>query len=150
MNDNLPTFVVLPDHRGYASNGPKNWSSAFLPAAHQGTTLFPGRANPIADLHPPKGSFVNPESETDTQSLLAKFNRRHAATRATDSRLDARIKSYELAARMQLSAPEALDISGEPSHIKRLYGLDHNTKTCLLYTSPSPRDKRQSRMPSSA
>ena len=129
LNDNLPTFVVLPDHRGYASNGPKNWSSAFLPASHQGTTLFPGRANPIADLHPPKGSFVTTKSEVATQSLLAKFNREHAATREADSRLDARIKSYELAARMQLSAPEALDISHEPAHIKLLYGLDHNVQT---------------------
>ena len=105
LNDNLPAFVVLPDHRGYASNGPKNWSSAFLPALHQGTTLFPGRANPIADLHPPEGSFVTAKSEAATQSLLAKFNREHAASREADSRLDARIKSYELAARMQLSAP---------------------------------------------
>ena len=129
LNDNLPTFVVLPDHRGYASNGPKNWSSAFLPALHQGTTLFPGRANPIADLHPPKGSFVTAKSEAAAQSLLAKFNREHAASREADSRLDARIKSYELAARMQLSAPEALDISHEPAHIKRLYGLDHNVQT---------------------
>ena len=129
MNDNLPTFVVLPDHRGYASNGPKNWSAAFLPASHQGTTLFPGRENPIADLHPPKGSFVNPKSEADTQSLLAKFNHAHAEARDADSRLDARIKSYELAARMQLSAPEALNIAGEPAHIKRLYGLDHNAKS---------------------
>ena len=129
MNDNLPTFVVLPDHRGYASNGPKNWSAAFLPASHQGTTLFPGRENPIADLHPPKGSFVNPKSEADTQSLLAKFNHAHAEAREADSRLDARIKSYELAAHMQLSAPEALNIAGEPAHIKRLYGLDHNAKS---------------------
>ena len=62
-------------------------------------------------------------------SLLAKFNQAHAEEREADSRLDARIKSYELAARMQLSAPEALDIAGEPAHIKRLYGLDHNAKS---------------------
>src|SRR5262245_15317488 len=52
MNDNLPTFVVLPDHRGYASNGPKNWDSAFLPPQHSGTIIFPGRETPIADLFP--------------------------------------------------------------------------------------------------
>ena len=50
INDNLPTFVVLPDHRGYASNGPKNWGSAFLPASNQGTTIFPQRENPIENL----------------------------------------------------------------------------------------------------
>ena len=52
MNENLPAFVVLPDHRGYASNGPKNWDSAFLPAEHQGTVIFPGAPTPIADLFP--------------------------------------------------------------------------------------------------
>ncbi len=129
MNDNLPTFVVLPDHRGYASNGPKNWSAAFLPAAHQGTTLFPGRRNPIEDLFPPGDSFVTRASEVDTQNLLAQFNRKHAETRKADSRLEARIKSYELAAGMQLSAPDALNIASEPTHIKRLYGLDHNTQS---------------------
>ena len=60
-NENLPTFVVLPDHRGYASNGPKNWASAFLPTHTQGTTIFPQRENPIPDLHP-KAGFVTPAS----------------------------------------------------------------------------------------
>ena len=50
MNDNLPTFVVLPDRRGFASNGPKNWGAAFLPTHHQGTVIRPGTENPIADL----------------------------------------------------------------------------------------------------
>jgi hypothetical protein len=124
-NDNLPSFVVLPDHRGYASNGPKNWSNAFLPARHQGTAIFPGTANPIADLRPPANDFITPASETDAHALLAELNGRHAADREGDSRLEARIKSYELAARMQLAAPEALDLSGEPEHILKLYGLDH-------------------------
>jgi len=52
MNDNLPTFVVLPDHRGFASNGVKNWDAAFLPSQHSGTIIFPGTETPIADLHP--------------------------------------------------------------------------------------------------
>ena len=56
MNDNLPTFVVLPDHRGFASNGPKNWGSAFLPAENQGTIIHLGRKNPIPDLKPPPGA----------------------------------------------------------------------------------------------
>ena len=54
LNENLPTFVVMPDHRGYASNGTKNWDSAFLPGQHQGTVLYPGRDKPIADLFPGK------------------------------------------------------------------------------------------------
>jgi len=125
MNENLPTFVALPDHRGFASGGTKNWHGAFLPAQHQGTIIRPGTSNPIYDLHPPKGSFVNDKNNTRGHELLAQFNQQHAATRHGDSRLNARIKSYELAAKMQLAAPEALDISKEPKHILKMYGLDH-------------------------
>ncbi len=125
MNENLPTFVVLPDRRGYGSNGPKNWHAAFLPAEHQGTVIWPGRPDPIADLRPPADSFVTPQSDADGLALLNKLNRRHRAERSGDARLDARIRSYELAAQMQLTAPEALDISNEPRHILRMYGLDH-------------------------
>jgi hypothetical protein len=124
MNDNLPTFVVLPDHRGYPSNGPKNWSSAFLPAHAQGTTIFPQRANPIDDLLP-QADFITPETERASLALLDRLNRNFSQDRPGDSRLEARIRSYELAARMQLSAPEALDLSQEPHHILRMYGLDN-------------------------
>ena len=124
MNQNLPTFVVLPDQRGYASNGPKNWSAAFLPASHQGTAIFPGRENPIADLFPPDESSITSKSEKQTLELLTRLNRKHAEGRDGDSRLDARIQSYELAARMQLAAPEALDLHGETKQTLQMYGLD--------------------------
>lgn len=123
MNDNLPTFVVLPDHRGFASNGPKNWASAFLPATSQGTAIFPQRDNPIDDLQP-SAAFATRDADRHGLELLANLNRHHLATRADDSRLEARIRSYELAARMQLSAPEAMDLSQEPDHILRMYGVD--------------------------
>ena len=124
MNDNLPTFVVLPDHRGFASNGPKNWGAAFLPAQHQGTIIRPGMANPITDLRPPESAkYINADVDADSHALLSRVNGAYAAERAGDSRLEARIKSYELAARMQLAAPEALDISKEPEYIRRMYGL---------------------------
>ena len=130
MNENLPTFVVMPDHRGMPSNGVKNWDSAFLPNEHSGTPVYPGRGAPIADLHPHAvGRYVNGASERDAQALLAELNRMHEATRADDARLDARIKSYELAARMQMAAPEALDVKEEPEHILRLYGLDRSAST---------------------
>jgi hypothetical protein len=130
MNDNLPTFVVLPDHRGYASNGPKNWDSAFLPPQHSGTIIFPGRQNPIEDLFPgKKGDFVTAASEAETQSLLSRMNHEYSEERAGDARLDARIRSYELAARLQLTAPEVLDISHEPEYMLKLYGIDQSTKT---------------------
>ena len=126
LNENLPTFVVLPDHRGLPSNGTKNWDPAFLPAQHQGTAVYPGSDTPIADLLPDrKADFVTKESDREAGSVLARLNRLHAESRPGDDRLDARIKSYELAARMQLAAPEALDLSKEPKEILKLYGLDH-------------------------
>ena len=123
LNDNLPTFVVLPDHRGFASNGPKNWGAAFLPTHTQGTAIFPQRENPIEDLLP-RADFVTSGSDRDGLALLTRLNRDYQQQRAGDGRLEARIRSYELAAKMQLSAPEALDLSGEPAHILKMYGLD--------------------------
>jgi hypothetical protein len=126
LNENLPTFVVLPDHRGFASNGVKNWDSAFLPSQHAGTIIYPGSETPIADLFPHRvGAYVRREGERAAQRLMERFNRQHAAERPGDQRLDARIRGYELAARMQLAAPEALDLKDEPAHVLRLYGLDH-------------------------
>src|SRR5262249_13364134 len=113
LNENLPAFVVLPDSRGYAPNGPANWTAGFLPAAYQGTMVKPNAKNPIFDLFPQGGSYITPQSEAEGLSLLNKLNRQHQATRADDSRLDARIASYELAARLQLSAPEVLDLASE-------------------------------------
>ncbi len=123
INENLPTFVVLPDHRGFASNGPKNWGSAFLPASAQGTSIFPQRENPIEDLMP-QADFATHESDAAGLAMLNRLNRGYQEQRPGDSRLDARIRAYELAAAMQLSAPEAMDISGEPEHILKMYGLD--------------------------
>ncbi|MFO0871900.1 MAG: DUF1501 domain-containing protein [Pirellulales bacterium] len=125
LNENLPTFVVLPDHRGFASNGVKNWDAAFLPTQHTGTLIYPGTTSPIADLFPHRaGTYIDSRGEAATQSLLSQLNRRHALARPDDQRLDARIRSYELAARMQLAAPAALDLQSEPEHILRLYGLE--------------------------
>ncbi|MDA1164284.1 MAG: DUF1501 domain-containing protein [Planctomycetota bacterium] len=124
MNENLPTFIVLPDRRGFASNGPKNWGAAFLPTHHQGTIIRPGTENPIDDLIA-RAKYVSAESDSRTLQLLTKLNREHQESRPGDSRLEARIRSYELAAKMQLSAPEALDLSQEPQHIHRMYGLSH-------------------------
>ena len=130
MNANLPTFVVLPDHRGLASNGTKNWDSAFLPAQHQGAAIYPGTKTPIEDLFPDeRAKFVTRDSDKAGIDLLTQLNRDHATTRPGDERLDARIKSYELAAKMQLAAPDALDISKESKQTLKLYGLDHGKGT---------------------
>ena len=130
MNDNLPTFVVLPDHRGLASNGTKNWDAAFLPAQHQGTVIYPGSPTPITDLFPDQRSnFITPASETASHDLLAQLNAAHAASHPGDERLDARIRSYELAARLQLAAPDALDISKESPATLENYGIRNDVRT---------------------
>src|SRR5688500_18118702 len=86
-NDNLPSFVVLPDHRGFASNGPKNWDSSFLSPEHSGTMLFPGRENPITDLFPHRNAdFISDKSVAATHSLLARLNSAHSAVRPFDAR----------------------------------------------------------------
>ncbi len=137
LNVDLPTFVVLPDARGFAPNGPANWGAGFLPAEHQGTMIRPSSRRPIRDLNPPPDAAISDAAESDGRALLARLNRDHAEARLGDSRLEARIASYELAARLQLSAPEALDLSGESSATRRLYGLDDPStadfgRNCLI------------------
>ena len=124
-NDNLPTFVVLPDHRGYASNGVKNWDAGFLPAQHSGTVVQPGASEPIADLRA-AAPFVTPAADAATRAALERLNGLHLASRPGDGRLEARIRSYELAARMQVAAPEALSLADEPDHVLALYGLERD------------------------
>ncbi len=125
MNKDLPTFVVLPDARGFAPNGGGNWTAGFLPAAHQGTMIRASSANPIYDLLPPKSaSYITPASEPDSLAVLNQLNERHLETRAGDTQLEARIASYELAAKLQVSAPEVMDISKESAATRALYGVD--------------------------
>jgi hypothetical protein len=124
LTDDLPAFVVLPDSRGFAPNGPANWSAGFLPAAHQGTMVRPSDRIPIADLFPAPNGYITPGSEAEGLALLQQMNRQHQQQRPGDTRLDARIASYEMAARLQLSAPEVLDIARETAATRRLYGLD--------------------------
>src|SRR5437764_5015996 len=124
MTDELPSFVVIPDSRGFAPNGPANWSSAFLPASAQGTTIRPTDRNPIFDLFHGPNNYITPASERDGLRLLQEMNRRHQEPRPGDTRLEGRIQTYELAARLQLSAPEVLDIAQETRETHQLYGLD--------------------------
>lgn len=138
LNENLPVFVVLPDPRGVPPNGPANWSNGFLPAAHQAMVIQPSSPSPIHDLHPPTDSgFITGDSEKDSLALLRQMNRAHQKSHDGDSRLEARIASYEMAARLQLSAPEVMDISKESDATKKLYGLDREItadlgRRCLI------------------
>jgi len=119
-NDNLPAYVCMPDVRGEPPNGQANWSNGFLPAEHQAIVMADHL--PIRNLETPAG--ISPGEEAETRAFLDLLNEGHAERHAGASELRARIASYELAARMQLSAPEVTDLSREPGHIRALYGAD--------------------------
>ncbi len=118
-NQNLPAYVAIPDPRGVPQSGSNNWGPGFLPAAFQGTTL--SSKEPVRHL---TAQGVSIEADRAARALVQKMNARHLEQHPADSQLAARIASYELAARMQLSVPEITDLSSEPAHILKLYGAD--------------------------
>ena len=126
-SQSLPTFVVLPDGRGGPNGGASNWSNGFLPAQHQGI-VFRGGTQPVRDLFPPTKQPRG--ADAAVQRFLSTLNRQRTTSPA-DGLVDARIRSYELAARMQASVPEVSDLTGEPRHIQDMYGLnDKMTADC--------------------
>lgn len=129
MNDNLPRFIAMPDVRGEPPNGKANWSNGFLPAAFQAVPITAQQA--IRNLNTPQGISV--EAESAARSYLDRVNRRYAEQHPDNSELQARIASYELAARMQLAAPEAAGIETEPAHIKAMYGVDDQNSLKAAY-----------------
>jgi hypothetical protein len=138
LTDNLPTFVVLPDAKGLPYNQRGCFSAGFLPAVHQGTVINAASPRPVPDLFPSeKEGAAMRGADSDTLRLLNKLNRAHAGANPGDSRLEARISSYELAARMQLTAPEAFDVGREPESVRQSYGLNDKVtedfgRRCLL------------------
>ena len=132
--DDLPAYVVIPDPRGYPAGGSINWTNGFLPARHQGVPMrAKGRA--IDDLFPARP--IAPESEQASRDFLARLNRRHAEERRQEDPLVARIRSYELAARMQLAVPEVTTIENESVSLLDQYGVgqpetDDFGRGCLL------------------
>lgn len=120
-NADMPAFVVMPDPGGGLKGGPPAWGSGFLPASFQGTPVRAGE-NPILNLRPPAG--VGAARQRATLDLLREMNELHLDGRGHDTRLAARLESYELAWRMQTAAPEAVDLSDEPESARKLYGLD--------------------------
>lgn len=119
-DQSLPAYVAIPDPRGKPQNSVNNWAPGFLPAAFQGTDF--NATKPIRNLAIPAG--ISPDSDQATRRFLRELNERHAERFPGDGELAARIASYELAARMQLTIPEVADLSTEPAHILRLYGAD--------------------------
>ncbi|HCN76925.1 MAG TPA: DUF1501 domain-containing protein [Verrucomicrobiales bacterium] len=134
-NQNLPSYVAIPDPRGVPQNGANNWGPGFLPAAFQGTAM--SSKSPVRHLSAPG---VSAQADQAARSLLQKMNARHLEANPGDQKLAARIASYELAARMQLSVPEINDLSTEPAHILKMYGADDTqnadkaafAKNCIL------------------
>ncbi|MCS5539155.1 MAG: DUF1501 domain-containing protein [Roseibacillus sp.] len=120
-NQNMPAFVVLPDPGGGLKGGPPAWGSGFLPATYQGTTMRPG-SNPILNLNPQES--ITPERQRRVLEAIRRFNGEHLAQRDFDDELNARVRSYELAFRMQSAAPGLVDISRESEATRRLYGID--------------------------
>ena len=123
-SQDLPAFVVMYDtlNRGLPKGQALNWGAGFLPSVFQGTALKP-QGLPIDDL-------VRPADLTDDEQraqldLVRQLNRRRLSTSAADSELAARVESFELAYRMQMAAPEALDVDRETSNTHAMYGLDN-------------------------
>lgn len=140
LTDNLPTFVVLPDKRGLPYNGRGCFTSGFLPAVHQGTVIRADNRQAIPDLFASeKYAFATGNADQEGLALLGRMNQDFAVEHPGDSRLTARVAGYELAAKMQSSAPEAFDLSRESQSNREAYCLDSQDaptadfgKRCLL------------------
>ncbi len=119
-NENLPAYVAIPDPRGTPQSSVNNWGAGFLPAAFQGTDF--NAAQPVRNLIPPAG--VSSTTDRRTRAFLQHLNRMHLQQYDGDSDLAARIASYELAAKMQLSVPQVTDLSTESRSTLAMYGAD--------------------------
>ncbi len=133
-NADLPAFVVLPDPRGLPAGGSINWTSGFLPAAHQGVAFSP-TGEPIRNLRTPAG--VTAERRRASLKVLGRANREFADRNRGDTALAARLHAYELAARMQASVPEVVRFDSETAATRAIYGLDNPVtegfgRNCLL------------------
>ena len=122
--EDLPAYVVLPDSRGYPAGGTINWSNGFLPSVYQGVA-FNSQGTPIPDLFPPEG--INAETDASSRELLAQMNQDDLERHGAEDALLARIRSHELAARMQLTVPEVTGLEQETSATKEMYGLNRET-----------------------
>ena len=130
-SQDLPSFVAIEDPRGMPQSGPNNWANGFLPAAFQGTPF--SSTKPVRYLQRPPA--VNPAADEAARDALKFLNDQHAATFPGDQSLAARIASYQLAARMQLSVPDVADLDTEPVHMKKLYGADSANKTKAAFAN---------------
>jgi hypothetical protein len=129
MNENLPAYVAIPDVRGIPPSGPANWTNGFLPAEHQGISFT--ALEPIRNLDRP--GAISAEADLATRGYARALNDKHAELHAGDSDLRARIASYELAGRMQLSAPEVSNLASETKATHELYGTGDTNPLLAAY-----------------
>jgi hypothetical protein len=120
LNESLPTFVAITDVRGEPPNGKANWTSGFLPAQHQAVML--AAHQPLRNLSLPSG--ISEDEEQATRAFLSRLNGADAQRHPGESELRARMASYELAAKMQMAAPEVADLGREARHVHALYGTE--------------------------
>ena len=120
LNQNLPAFVVMLDPRGGPTTGAPNWANGYMPAVHQGTVLRTS-GEPILNLHPP--TEITRQRQRREIDFINDLNRTHSRARGDNPELAARIASYELAFRLQSTAPEALDLSQEDPRTLEAYGV---------------------------
>jgi hypothetical protein len=130
-NQDLPAYVAISDPRGAPQSGAVNWGNGFLPAAFQGTPLAAGKSVP--NLNPPVG--IDQAADRDTRGFLRELNNAQLEQYPGDTELAARIASYELAARMQISVPEALDLSRESVTTLEAYGVNDANKQKAAFAS---------------
>ncbi|MCH2123935.1 MAG: DUF1501 domain-containing protein [Pirellulaceae bacterium] len=121
VTETLPAYVVLSDARGGPNGGAANWSNGFLPGHSQGVELR-GGDQPVRDLFPAQG--IDARTDLATRDFVNAINQDHVARVGADPVLAARIRSYQLAAQMQLSVPEVSDLSGETKTTQDAYGLE--------------------------
>jgi hypothetical protein len=132
--DELPAFVVLPDARGLPAGGTNNWTNGFLPAQHQGV-MFNTTGQAIRDLTPARP--IAADIEEASRKLHRLLNVHHQEQVGASTELAARMRAYELAAKMQLAVPRVTDLSAETQATQALYGLDQELtapfgRNCLL------------------
>jgi hypothetical protein len=126
----LPAYVVLSDPGGLPVDGIRNWTSGWLPAVYQGTQIR-SEGTPVFNLAP--RADVPEAARVNQRRFLDALNRSHLAAHPGNSELTARIRNFEVAAKMQSSVTDVLDTSSEPDHVKQLYGLDHANKATANY-----------------
>lgn len=133
-NENLPAYVVLTDPGGLPVDGERNWSSGWLPAVYQGTPFRSGKT-PVLDLKTPPD--VPADARSNQLKWIEKLNQRHLGRHPGNTELEARLKNFETAARMQTSVPDLLDFSKESQSTQKMYGLENPAtaeygRRCLL------------------